>query len=40
MDSTYERLVPDYSEYRNRRVPGEPLTVPAVAPAVVPPLTK
>lgn len=25
MDSTYERLVPDYSEYRNRRVaPAEP----------------
>jgi methylglyoxal synthase len=28
MDSTYERLVPDYSEYRNRRVPTEPTPVP------------
>jgi methylglyoxal synthase len=42
MDSTYERLVPDYSEYRNRRVPGEPpAAAPAApAPAAVPPLVK
>jgi methylglyoxal synthase len=30
MDSTYERIVPDYSEYRNRTVPG---TAPVTAPA-------
>ena len=36
MDSTYERLVPDYSEYRNRRVPGEPPTALPVVPAPVP----
>jgi methylglyoxal synthase len=30
MDSTYERIVPDYSEYRNRGVPGQaaPVTAP------------
>jgi methylglyoxal synthase len=30
MDSTYERIVPDYSEYRNRSIPAvEPVTAPA-----------
>jgi methylglyoxal synthase len=24
MDSVYERIVPDYSEYRSRLIPGEP----------------
>jgi methylglyoxal synthase len=24
MDETYERIVPDYSEYRNRPIPAEP----------------
>jgi methylglyoxal synthase len=35
MDSTYERLVPDYSEYRNRRVATqEPeIILPAKRPA-------
>jgi methylglyoxal synthase len=36
MDSTYERLVPDYSEYRNRRVPGEPPPVSPAAPVAAP----
>jgi methylglyoxal synthase len=32
MDSIYERIVPDYAEYRNRPVPGESASpVPAVA---------
>src|SRR5580698_2879709 len=30
MDKVYDRIVPDYAEYRNRAVPGEP-PVPAVA---------
>ena len=30
MDSVYERIVPDYSEYRSRPIPGEPA---AAAPA-------
>src|SRR6202020_2515570 len=31
MDSVYERIVPDYSEYRNRKVAGqEPEIVPPV----------
>jgi methylglyoxal synthase len=35
MDSTYERLVPDYSEYRNRKVgaPEPEIIVPAKRPA-------
>jgi methylglyoxal synthase len=33
MDKTYERLVPDYEVYRNRKVPGveaPPLPIPGV----------
>jgi methylglyoxal synthase len=36
MDSKYDRIVPDYSTYRNRRVPelqGAPSAAPAAAPA-------
>lgn len=35
MDKTYERLVPDYDVYRNRKVPGvetAPLPIPGVEP--------
>jgi methylglyoxal synthase len=31
MDSTYLRIVPDYSEYRTRPIPGEPAIVPVSA---------
>jgi methylglyoxal synthase len=27
MDSIYERIVPDYSEYRSRPIPGEPVVI-------------
>jgi len=28
MDSTYQRIVPYYSEYRKRPIPGEPVVIP------------
>ena len=28
MDSTYLRIVPDYTEYRTRPIPGEPIIIP------------
>ena len=28
MDTTYQRIVPDYSEYRKRPIPGEPVISP------------
>ena len=36
MDKTYDRLVPDYEVYRNRKVPGvktPPIPIPSVAAA-------
>jgi hypothetical protein len=41
MDSIYERIVPDYSEYRNRAVPSEPVPpTPVAAPAALAAATK
>jgi len=31
MDSTYQRIVPDYSEYRRRPIPGDPIISPPPA---------
>jgi len=31
MDTKYERIVPDYSEYRTRPIPGDPIISPAPA---------
>jgi len=32
MDSTYQRIVPDYSFYRQRPIPGEPAPPPPARP--------